>query len=86
LIINGKKYSKIFCDIPKNPYLCVLKLYKMKNNIIKTDLFVYDSPHFNKEDYHKFLNKLEKKRKSKPIIFQENELHKIEDYLTNQNK
>jgi hypothetical protein len=30
LIINGKKYSKIFCDIPNNPYLCVLKLKKWK--------------------------------------------------------
>jgi superfamily II DNA or RNA helicase len=29
LIINGKKYSKIFCDIPNNPYLCILKLNKM---------------------------------------------------------
>ena len=33
MIINGKKYSKIFCDIPKNPYLCVLKLYIMAANL-----------------------------------------------------
>jgi superfamily II DNA or RNA helicase len=26
LIINGKKYSKIFCDIPNNSYLYILKL------------------------------------------------------------
>ena len=26
MIINTKKYSKIFCDIPNNPYLCILKL------------------------------------------------------------
>jgi hypothetical protein len=29
LIINGKKYSKIFCDIPNNPYLCVLNVKNM---------------------------------------------------------
>ena len=29
MIINGKKYSKIFCDIPNNHYLCVLKLKHM---------------------------------------------------------
>ena len=37
LIINGKKYPKIFCDIPKNAYLCVLKLKKM-NDIITQEL------------------------------------------------
>ena len=58
----------------------------MEKNIIKTDLLVYDSPHFNQNDYYKFLDKLEKKRKAKPIVFQENELHKIENYLTNKNK
>jgi hypothetical protein len=54
----------------------------MNNNIIKIDLFVYDSPHFNKEDYHNFLNKLEKQRKAKPVVFEKNELHKIDDYLS----
>jgi superfamily II DNA or RNA helicase len=37
LIINGKKYSKIFCDIPNNHYLCILKLKKM-NDIITQEL------------------------------------------------
>ena len=34
MIINGKKYSKIFCDIPKNPYLCVLNKKIMKKLLV----------------------------------------------------
>ncbi len=51
----------------------------MENNIIKIDLFVYDSPHFNQNDYYEFLDKLEKQRKAKPIVFEKNELQKIDD-------
>ena len=58
------------------------KLNDMNNNIIKIDLFVYDSPHFNHNDYNKFLDKLQKQRNANPIIFKQNELYKIDDYLT----
>ena len=58
------------------------KLNDMNNNIIKIDLFVYDSPHFNRNDYNKFLDKLQKQRNAKPVVFKQNELYKIDDYLT----